>query len=230
MGAHAWMRCGLNSKSVAAIGLSAGMFLSLTGCQDKVADENKSLWQQNRELTAQMDLMRAQQAASATPQPTVAPKPVEVVQPAPPPAPVEPAPAPAPPVRQIGGMETTVDRAAGTTTVHLPSDIFFDSGSAILRSPGKASLTKVAIELKRKFTGKSIEVEGYTDSDPIKFSKWKSNKELSQARAKAVRDFLVAQGVSADSLSTHGLGDANPRSTSVKSLNRRVELVVASAQ
>jgi flagellar motor protein MotB len=150
------------------------------------------------------------------------------MQPAPPPV-VEETPQPAPPVHQIAGLETTADRVAGTITVHLPSDIFFDSGSAILRTPGKASLVKVAAVLKKKFDGKSIEIEGYTDSDPIKLSKWKSNKELSQARAKAVRDFLVSEGVSADSLSTHGMGDANPRSATVKSLNRRVEIVVASA-
>jgi flagellar motor protein MotB len=230
MGAHAWMRCGLMGKSVAAIGLSAAMFLGLTGCQDKVADENQKLWQQNRELQEQNDQLRAQTAMAVAPPQPVAPKPVDIPQPAPAPAPVEPAPAPAPAVHQIAGLETTVDRAAGTTTVHLPSDIFFDSGSAVLRTPGKTSLIKVAAVLKRKYTGKSIDVQGYTDSDPIKLSKWKSNKELSQARAKAVRDFLVAQGVSAEDLEIHGLGDANPRSEKVKSLNRRVELVVASVQ
>jgi chemotaxis protein MotB len=232
MGAHAWMRCGLSGKSVAAIGMSAALFLGLVGCQDKVADENKSLWQQNRELAEQNEQLRAQQAMAVSPPQPVAPKPVDVAPPAPMPAPVDPAPAPAPPpvVHQIGGMETTVDRRAGTTTVHLPSDVFFDSGSAVLRSPGKASLIKVAAELKRKYAGKPIDVQGYTDSDPIKLSKWKSNKELSQARAKAVRDFLEQQGISADQLEIHGLGDANPRSEKVKSLNRRVELVVASVR
>ena len=84
--------------------------------------------------------------------------------------------------------------------------------------------------LKHKYEGKLIDVKGYTDSDPIKFSKWKSNKALSEARAKAVRDFLVQQGVKADLIQTHGLGDANPRSTTVKSVNRRVELVVAAVK
>jgi outer membrane protein OmpA-like peptidoglycan-associated protein len=228
------MQCGLISKSAATMGLSVVMFLGLSGCQDKVADENKSLWQQNRELEAQNEKLQMQQTAmpAAAPQQPLAPV-------APAPAPVAPAPvvadppaapvAPAP-VHQIGGMETTVDVRAGTTTVHLPSDVFFDSGSAILRSPGKSSLIKVASDLKHKYAGKSIEVEGYTDSDPIKYSKWKSNKALSEARAKAVRDFLVSQGISADKLSTHGMGDADPRSTKVKSLNRRVEIVVAAVR
>jgi flagellar motor protein MotB len=230
MGAHAWMRCGLMGKSVAAMGLSTAMFLGLTGCQDKVADENQKLWQQNRELQEQNDQLRAQTAVAVAPPQPVAPKAADVPPPVVAPAPVDPAPAPAPAVHQIAGLETTVDRTAGTTTVHLPSDVFFDSGSAVLRAPGKASLIKVAAVLKRKFEGKPIDVQGYTDSDPIKLSKWKSNRALSQARANAVRDFLVAQGVSAESLGTHGLGDANPRSEKVKSLNRRVEIVVASVQ
>jgi flagellar motor protein MotB len=223
------MQRGLSAKSAAAMGLSAMLFVGLAGCQDKVADENQQLWKQNRELEQQNDALRSQQAlAAAAPQP-MAPKPVEVAPalPAPAPAPmVDPAPAPAPVVHQIAGLETTVDVRAGTTTVHLPSDIFFDSGSAILRTPGKTSLMKVAAVLRHKYAGKAIDVQGYTDSDPIKFSKWKSNKALSEARAKAVRDFLVQQGVKAELIETHGLGDASPRSTSVKSVNRRVELVV----
>ena len=58
MGARAWMQRGLSIKSIAVMGLSAGMFLGLAGCQDKVADENQQLWKQNRELEQQNEQLR----------------------------------------------------------------------------------------------------------------------------------------------------------------------------
>jgi flagellar motor protein MotB len=68
-------------------------------------------------------------------------------------------------------------------------------------------------------------VEGHTDSDPIKVSQWKSNQELSEARADAVKKYLVSKGVDANSVSTSGLGSSRPKSND-KAANRRVEIVV----
>ncbi|HET6249595.1 MAG TPA: OmpA family protein [Tepidisphaeraceae bacterium] len=220
-------------RGIVAAGLLAGAGF---GCQSSMYSENKDLRNQNLELQQQLDDAHRQQAVAAAqpaPQPiqaaAVTPKPVEI---APPPAPapvaVEPAPAPAPVAVKpdFGGLEVTHNAAAGTTTVNLPSDIFFSSGQAMLLPDAKKSLAKVASVLKKEYGSKQIKIEGYTDSDPIKKSHWKSNEELSQKRAEAVRDFLVSKGVSAKLVSTEGLGPKNPKSKTDKAKNRRVELVV----
>ena len=75
------------------------------------------------------------------------------------------------------------------------------------------------------FGGKQIRVEGHTDSDPIKVSRWKSNQELSVARADAVKKYLVSKGVDANEVSVAGFGSDRPKSSD-KAQNRRVEIVV----
>ena len=206
------------------MGLSAAMLLSMVsaGCQNKLYDENKKLYDENKALRAQNDQMRVQ------PQPVVQ-QPVQQS----PPVPVITTPAtqplvtapPANPPEQIGGLETEVNPEKGTTTVRLPSDVFFDAGQATLKQSAKASLDKVVVALRRQFAGKHVEVDGHTDSQPIRVSKWNSNQELSEARAKAVKDYLVAHGIDSGRVTIRGLGDTRPRGTDMAK-NRRVEIVV----
>jgi chemotaxis protein MotB len=214
------------------IALTGAMVVSgvaaLSGCRNPVAEERDAVWSQNRELQAELDRKNADlermkreeelraQARAQTPPPATAP--VVVAPP--------PAPAPAPrPVEQIGGLETERDVAAGTVTVNLPGDIFFDSGANTIRPAAKQSLDKVAAALQKQYAGKPVRVEGHTDSDPIRKSKWGTNQALSEARAKAVRDYLVGKGVAADRVSTRGFGAEKPRGQD-KARNRRVEVVV----
>lgn len=207
------------------MGLSAVVLLSMlsAGCQNKLYDENKKLYDENKALRAQNDQMRAQ------PQPVVqqtAPPPQQpvVTNPGPATQPQPVAQAPNPP-EQIGGLETEVNAERGTTTVRLPSDVFFDPGQATLKQGAKASLDKVVVALKKQFAGKRVEVDGHTDSQPIRVSKWNSNQELSEARAKTVRDYLVNHGIDASRITTRGFGDTRPRGTDMAK-NRRVEIVV----
>ena len=207
------------------MGLSAVVLLSMlsAGCQNKLYDENKKLYDENKALRAQNDQMRAQ------PQPVVqqtAPPPQQpvVTNPGPATQPQPVAQAPNPP-EQIGGLETEVNAERGTTTVRLPSDVFFDPGQATLKQGAKASLDKVVVALKKQFAGTRVEVDGHTDSQPIRVSKWNSNQELSEARAKTVRDYLVNHGIDASRITTRGFGDTRPRGTDMAK-NRRVEIVV----
>ena len=80
--------------------------------------------------------------------------------------------------------------------------------------------------MKKQYAGKPVHVQGHSDSDPIKHSTWKSNQELSEARAKAVRDYLVSKGVSMSHVTAEGFGDSKPKSPTDKAKNRRVEVVV----
>ncbi len=201
------------------LGVFGLMTLLSVGCQNKVAQENRDLRGQTRELQAQLDEAHRQQAmrdqsAHLTPAPT----PPVVVTP-PPVAPVTPIKQP-----DLAGLDTRVDPVAGTTTVTLPGDVFFDPGKAELKTSAKPSLDKVAAALKKEYGGKTVKVEGYTDTDPIKHSKWKSNQELSEARAAAVRDYLVNKGVGTERLTIEGLGETKPKGT--KAASRRVEVVV----
>ena len=76
----------------------------------------------------------------------------------------------------------------------------------------------------RDYPEVNVEVGGHTDSSGAS----DFNKKLSQARADAVKDYLVRQGVNASQLSTRGYGEDNPiadnGTASGRAQNRRVEL------
>jgi flagellar motor protein MotB len=212
----------------------AALASGLMGCQNKLAKERDELYVQNRELQAKNEAMQAamESQKSTPPSPVVnaapsAPAPgLAAVNPTPPPPVGEAAVAPvsaAPP--KIEGAETTADPVRGTVTVNIQGDVLFDAGKADLRASSKKTLDQVAAALTGQYKGKPVRVEGHTDSDPIKVSKWKSNQELSEARAKAVRDYLVQKGVPTSRVTTTGLGSTQPKGE-VKSKNRRVEIVV----
>lgn len=213
-----------------AVAAAAGLSLVLVaagGCQNKMKEENDKLWIQNRELQARVDernSMKSQEAPLTPPEPAKAPEPMAAKPPAPPPVAQPPAPSPAQP-SDLGG-DVTVDLDAGTTTVNFVGDALFDSGKAALKESAKTNLNKMATGLKGQYAGKPVKVQGHSDSDPIRVSKWKSNQALSEARAKAVRDYLVQKGVPAAQVTAEGFGDAKPKSPSDKSANRRVEIVV----
>ena len=208
-------------------GLAFGLLLAglSMGCQNKMYEQNKELMDENRALRDQNEAMRRQQA-QAQPPPTVQ-QPIVAQQPAAPPPAQNPAPPPPSnpkPVEQIGGLETTVSRS-GNTIVHLPSEMFFDPGQATLKQSSKSTLDSVVTALKGKFRGNNLIVEGHTDSNPIRVSKWKSNQELSEARADTVKQYLVAHGISDSRITIKGYGDTRPRSSDLAK-NRRVEIVV----
>jgi outer membrane protein OmpA-like peptidoglycan-associated protein len=106
-------------------------------------------------------------------------------------------------------------------TIEISSDVLFGPGSATLKSDAKSQLNKYVSQLKNAST---VRIEGHTDSDPIKKSKWPSNKALSQARADAVRDYLVTRGVPKSKIETVGKGSTEPKGS--KKDSRRVDIVV----
>jgi len=201
------------------------------GCANRMHDENEALHQQNRELQARLDAERAREAQTGPgemePIVTQAPQP---------PAPQPAAPATQPAARQaaatitpippqIEGTETTTDVVAGTMTVRVPGDVVFDAGKATIREGAKPTLDKIAAALKKDYAGKQVRVEGHTDSDPIRVSRWTSNQELSEARAAAVKTYLAQKGVDGNSIATRGFGSDRPKGND-KAANRRVEIVV----
>jgi outer membrane protein OmpA-like peptidoglycan-associated protein len=123
-----------------------------------------------------------------------------------------------------GGDEFQRDANDGRLKATVAGDVLFDSGKATLKESAKKELNTIASEIKNKYGSRSITVEGYTDSDPIRKSGWKSNEALSEARARAVEKYLSSRGVSSNRLNAVGYGASKPKAT--KKESRRVEIVV----
>ncbi len=133
---------------------------------------------------------------------------------------------PVPQVRQgnRGGDSSFHRNAEGQMAAEMKGDVVFASGRAEIRQEARKELDKIAAEIKRNYPNATVRVEGHTDSDPIKKSKWKSNEQLSQARADAVREYLMKKGISAGRLEAVGYGASRPKAT--KAASRRVEIVI----
>jgi len=115
--------------------------------------------------------------------------------------------------------------------ITVVGDLLFDSGKAKIRRDGYAVLNKVADFLKDNVPELNVGIEGHTDNQPIKHSGWKSNWELSTARALAVLHYMAnEEGISPNRLSAIGYGEYRPVASNDTSegrlANRRVEIVI----
>ncbi len=112
--------------------------------------------------------------------------------------------------------------------LRLPEPVLFDLGRAELKPEAVALLDEFAKGLKN--LPNTIVVEGHTDDIPIRRGPYRSNWELSEARAESVVDHLIAQGVPPDRLAVAGFGEYWPfvpnDSALNRALNRRIELLV----
>jgi len=109
-------------------------------------------------------------------------------------------------------------------TVRLP--IFFEFNSTKLTPDAQALLDKVGAALASDELGEfRFSVEGHTDS----IGTDSANQSLSEARAAAVKEYLIAQGVPQVRLQTTGHGETNPVGSNEtdegRQRNRRVELI-----
>ncbi len=104
-------------------------------------------------------------------------------------------------------------------------NILFQTGSSKLKKSSYEPLDKFA-DLLKKNPEVRIEVSGHTDN----VGSAASNKKLSKARAKSVRDYLIKQGVAADRIDYEGYGMEQPvesnKTKAGREKNRRVEVKV----
>ncbi|MBC7833777.1 MAG: OmpA family protein [Phycisphaerales bacterium] len=191
---------------------------ALTGCSDGMKEENANLMQENAELR---DRNAQLEASLGTEQSSKAGLQAEVDS-----------------LRQQlsgrgvgGGTDTgleggdwTVSSRGSDIVVGIAGDVLFDSGKATLKDSAKRSLGQIAETLSSRYGGRGIRVEGYSDSDPIKKSKWADNEELSAQRALAVERHLVSRGISGGSIYSAAFGPARPKGS--KKDSRRVEIVI----
>ena len=129
-------------------------------------------------------------------------------------------------VKQEPASRAEPRQAASPTVITLAGDGLFASGSASLREGAKAQLNALARRLTTEFSGRTVRVEGYSDTQPLNKSRgvWQSNEHLSIMRALAVETYLVERGVPNDRVYSAGFGPTNPKSTAAAS--RRVEIII----
>lgn len=127
-------------------------------------------------------------------------------------------------LQQLNSVLQTRDTARGLI-VNM-SDALFQTGSSNLQPQVREKLARVAGIVSSQ-VGLMLEVEGHTDS----VGSDESNQLLSERRARAARDYLVGQGVSADAVVFRGFGEGSPvasnDSAQGRRSNRRVEIVVS---
>lgn len=190
--------------------------MSLTGCTNRLKAERDALYVQNQELQDELDRARAALSAGGDQSALLAE--IESLRSQLMSQPVGGGTA----FDDIAGIEAY--NTGGTITVRVPGDVLFAAGKVDLKGSAKSTLNQVASVIRNEYAGNKVRIEGYTDSDPIRKSKWKDNLELSLQRAAAVHRHLQSQGLAADNMYAAGFGEANQRETKEKS--RRVEIVV----
>ncbi len=131
--------------------------------------------------------------------------------------------------RMIDAGDLQITLRSGRMVLVLPNDVLFDSGKAILKPRGKETLGRVAAVLAT-IQGRRFQVAGHTDNDPIRYSGYASNWQLSSARALEVVGLLVQSGMKADSLSAAGYAEFDPVASNDtpdgKLQNRRIEITL----
>ncbi|MEE4348918.1 MAG: OmpA family protein [Pacificimonas sp.] len=123
------------------------------------------------------------------------------------------------------GTGIEVENTGDALMLNVPSEVTFASGSSTISPEFRATLNDVAdvlVEYERSF----VDVYGHTDSDGSEAF----NQTLSERRANAVADDLVANGVIRQRIATRGFGESQPIATNEtaagKAQNRRVEIKI----
>jgi uncharacterized repeat protein (TIGR01451 family) len=155
-------------------------------------------------------------------------------------------------VRRAPRASTTITQSVGVygavTIQRLsdPKDLVFVKDSRImpisikgtLFEVGKANLKKEALptlkavaDYAREYPDQMLAISGHTDASPIHTKEFPSNQELSEARAEAVKAYLVTdEGIYPARITTSGFGPSQPVATNStkdgRSLNRRVEIMM----
>jgi outer membrane protein OmpA-like peptidoglycan-associated protein len=126
---------------------------------------------------------------------------------------------------QVIGYLEDPNRLVDRTTWFRFDRLTFETGSAAIRPESREQLDNIAAIL-RAYPAVRIKLGGYTDNTGDRAS----NRRLSQARADAVRDALIAKGVERDRIEAEGYGDQYPVNSNAteegRAKNRRIALRV----
>jgi chemotaxis protein MotB len=134
---------------------------------------------------------------------------------------------------EISKGNITIQQVRDRLTINMVDRVLFDSGQAQVKPAGIKVLKQVGDVLKT-VTDKQIRIEGHTDNVPISSKlqdRFKTNWELSAARATTVVRYLIDQGgADRQYLSAVGYADTHPLASNDseegRSSNRRIEIVL----
>lgn len=115
--------------------------------------------------------------------------------------------------------------------ITILDELLFESGSAVLNSSGQRALA-VLSQMLKGITGISLTIEGHTDNIPVRhLSAYRSNWELSLARASEAARYMVSYAFPPDRIRIVGKGELHPLASNEtpegRRLNRRTEIVVS---
>lgn len=131
--------------------------------------------------------------------------------------------------RMTDAGDLEIKLRSGRMVLALPTDVLFDSGKAKLSSRGKEAIAQLSAVLGT-LKDRRFQVAGHTDSDPIRYSGFESNWDLSNARALQVVRVMVESGVNPSMLSAAGYAEFDPvaanDSPEQKAKNRRIEITL----
>ena len=126
--------------------------------------------------------------------------------------------------QQLNAILETQETARGLI-VNI-SDVLFDFNKYTLKPGAREKMAKVS-GILLAYPGLKIQLEGHTDS----IGSDEYNQKLSEQRADAVRDYLVSQGVPANTVTAMGFGKSQPVASNDtaegRQRNRRVDMVVS---
>lgn len=127
-------------------------------------------------------------------------------------------------------MEISIDPNFNYVKLSLSGSILFDSGKADIKADALPLFSKVG-DILKTFEDYKIELEGHTDNEPIRNSKYESNNWLSSARALNAATYLIEEkGLSPETLRWTGRGQYDPvasnSSKDGRGKNRRVDIKI----
>ncbi|MEN9906991.1 MAG: hypothetical protein RLZZ540_132 [Bacteroidota bacterium] len=103
--------------------------------------------------------------------------------------------------------------------------VLFDSSKATIKAESNSKLEEI-VKVMNEYNNANFKLEGHTDST----GSAAKNLQLSKDRAAAVKNYLIAKGISADRLSSEGYGITKPiasnKTVAGRAENRRVEIIL----
>jgi len=118
-----------------------------------------------------------------------------------------------------------IDETSRGLKLTFSSKVLFDFDKTDIKQSADKVL-KEAVRILNSYVKQNISVEGHTDS----YGSDEYNQKLSERRAEAVANYLIAEGVDKSRISTIGFGEKNPvatnRTSSGREQNRRVEILI----
>jgi chemotaxis protein MotB len=132
-----------------------------------------------------------------------------------------------------GGQEleaVTILRIGNELVLRFAEAVTFGSGDATLKEAGVRALHAIAEALRGRRV--SVRVEGHTDNIPISTARFRSNWDLSTARATTVVAELIGPGrMDPRRLAAAGYAEYHPLTANAtieqRSQNRRVDIVIS---